>query len=173
MKISSRMTKALNDQIAMEAYASNYYLSMASWCVVTGYEGGAKLFYQQSNEERQHMLKIIQYLNKISVPAVVSQVKQPPKTFKSLESLCKIALSNEQQVTKLINKMVELAQKEKDHTTFTFLQWYVNEQVEEERRFETILQKFDVIGRDKLAINEIDKYLGSLSVVSTTSAGTA
>lgn len=68
--------------------------------------------------------------------------------------------------------MVELAQKEKDHTTFTFLQWYMNEQVEEERRFETILQKFDVIGRDKLAINEIDKYLGSLSVASTTSAGT-
>lgn len=68
MKISSRMIKALNDQIAMEAYASNYYLSMASWCEVTGYEGGAKLFYQQSNEERQHMLKIIQYLNKISVP---------------------------------------------------------------------------------------------------------
>jgi ferritin len=66
--------------------------------------------------------------------------------------------------------MVELAQKEKDHSTFTFLQWYVNEQIEEERRFETILQKFDVIGRDKLAINEIDKYLGSLPVSSTTTS---
>ena len=62
--------------------------------------------------------------------------------------------------------MAELAQKQKDHSTFGFLQWFVNEQIEEEKIFETILQKFDLIGRDKLAINEIDKSLASMVTTS-------
>jgi len=60
MKISKNMQKALNNQITLEASASNSYLSMASWCDVTGYEGGASFFYAQSEEERTHMLKFIQ-----------------------------------------------------------------------------------------------------------------
>jgi len=162
MKISSRLKKGLNDQITLEGFASNYYLSMASWCEVTGYEGAATFFYLQADEERQHMLKIVHYLNGIGVPAVISQMKQPPSTFKSLELICKTALKNEQIVTAAIHKMVEQAQKEKDHNTFDFLQWFVKEQILEEQKFETILQKFDLIGRDKLAINEIDKSLASI-----------
>jgi ferritin len=57
--------------------------------------------------------------------------------------------------------MVEITQKEKDHSTYAFLEWFVNEQVQEETKFETLLQKFDLIGRDKLAINEIDKILAT------------
>ncbi|GFN40186.1 MAG: ferritin [Marine Group I thaumarchaeote] len=163
MKISHRMTKVLNDQIAMEAYASNYYLSMGSWCEITGYEGANNFFNQHADEERQHMLKIIHYLNGLGASSIIPQVKQPPTTFKSLESICKIALKNEQAVTKSVHKMVELAQKEKDHITFDFLQWFVKEQIEEEQKFETILQKFDLIGRDKLAIYEVDKALGSIT----------
>lgn len=162
MKISKKMAKALNDQIAMEAYASNYYISMASWCEITGYEGASAFFYNQADEERIHMLKFIHHLNDIGVPAEIPSVKQPPKNLKTLESTCKIALKNEQDVTKSIHKMTEIAQKDKDHSTFTFLQWFVNEQIEEEKKFETILQKFDLIGRDKLAINEIDKVMGSM-----------
>ncbi len=165
MKISGRMTKALNDQIEMEGYASNYYLAMASWCEITGYEGAASLFYQQSDEERQHMLKIIHYLNDLGISAVIPLIRQPPKLFKSLESVCKTALKNEQNVTESIHKMTEIAQKEKDHSTFTFLQWFVNEQIEEEKKFETILQKFNLIGRDKIAINEIDKILASMATM--------
>lgn len=162
MKISSRISKSLNTQIAMEAYASNYYLSMASWCEVAGYEGASKFFYAQSDEERQHMIKIIHYLNGVGIQAVIPVVKEPAKIFKSLEAIIKIALGNEQAVTKAIHSMVEIAQKDNDHSSFNFLQWFVNEQIEEEKLFETILLKFDVIGRDKLAINEIDKYLGSI-----------
>ena len=162
MKISKKMTKALHDQIAMEAYASNYYTSMASWCELTGYEGSAEMLYQQADEERTHMLKIIRYLNEIGIPGIVPAVKQPPTSFKTLESTFKIALKNEQAVTLSFNKMVDLAQKEKDHSTFGFLQWFVNEQVEEEKKFETILQKFDLLGRDKIAIYEIDKLIRGL-----------
>ena len=69
--------------------------------------------------------------------------------------------NNEQLVTAAIHKIVEIAQKEKDHSTYAFLEWFVNEQVQEETKFETLLQKFDLIGRDKLAINEIDKLLAA------------
>jgi len=162
MKVSSKVKKALNDQIILEGNASNYYLSMASWCEITGYEGSAKFFYAQADEERQHMLKIIHHLNGIGEASIIPTIKQPPTNFKSLELIFKTALKNEQSVTAAINKMVDMAQKEKDHTTFNFLQWYVQEQIHEEAKFEIILQKFNLLGRDKLAINEIDKSLASM-----------
>ena len=155
------MKKALNDQVALEALASNSYLAMASWCEVTGYQGGADYFYAQSDEERTHMLKIVHYLNDVGATATISAIKAPVATYKSLEGLIKTALKNEQTVTKAIHKMVEITQKEKDHSTYAFLEWFVNEQVQEETKFETLLQKFDLIGRDKIAINEIDKILAS------------
>ena len=161
MRISSKMKKALNDQIGLEAAASNSYLAMASWCEVTGYKGGADYFYAQSDEEKTHMLKIIHYLNDIGATATIPAVKAPVGSYKSLEGAVKAALKNEQAVTKAIHKMVELAHKEKDHCTYAFLEWFVNEQVQEETKFETVLQKFDLLGRDKLGINEVDKFLAS------------
>ena len=161
MKISIKMKKALQDQVALEALASNSYLAMASWCEVTGYQGGSAYFYAQSDEERTHMLKIVHYLNDMGAAAAIPSIKAPSATYKSLEGLIKLALKNEQTVTKAIHKMVEIAQKEKDHSTYAFLEWFVNEQVQEETKFETILQKFDLIGRDKIAVNEIDKILAA------------
>jgi ferritin len=134
---------------------------MASWCEVTGYQGGADYFYAQSDEERTHMLKVVHYLNDVGATATISAIKAPTASYKSLEGLIKTALKNEQTVTKAIHKMVEITQKEKDHSTYAFLEWFVNEQVQEETKFETLLQKFDLIGRDKIAINEIDKILAS------------
>ena len=159
MKISPKMKKSLNDQVTLEASASSSYLAMASWCEVTGYQGAANYFYMQSDEERTHMLKIIHYLNDMGAVANISAIKAPVSSYKSLEGLIKTALKNEQTVTKAIHTMVDIAQKEKDHSTYAFLEWFVNEQVQEETKFETVLQKFDLIGRDKLAINEIDKIL--------------
>lgn len=161
------MKQSLNNQIALEADASNSYLAMASWCEVTGYEGAASYFYSQSEEERTHMLKIIHYLNDMASSSVTPATKSPLSSYKSLENLIKTALKNEQAVTAAIHKMVEISQKEKDHSTYVFLEWFVNEQVQEETKFETLLQKFDLIGRDKLAINEIDKILASQATAAT------
>ena len=161
MRISAKMKKALNGQIELESSASNSYLAMASWCEVTGYMGGATYLYAQSDEERTHMLKIIHYLNDMGATAAIPATKTPDGSFASLEDLFKIALKNEQLVTKAIHKMMEIAQQEKDHSTQVFLEWFVNEQIQEETKFETILQKFDLLGRDKLAIHEIDKLLAA------------
>ena len=159
MKLSPKMKKALNDQVALEGLASNSYLAMASWCEVTGYKGAADYFYAQSDEERTHMIKIVHFLNDMGNAATIPAIKAPTASYKSLEGLIKTALKNEQTVTTAIHKMVEITQKEKDHSTYAFLEWFVNEQVQEETKFETLLQKFDLIGRDKIAINEIDKIL--------------
>jgi ferritin len=134
---------------------------MASWCEVIGYQGAADYFYAQSDEERTHMLKIVHYLNDMGATASIPATKAPTTSYKSLEGLIKTALKNEQTVTKAIHKMVEITQKEKDHSTYAFLEWFVNEQVQEETKFETILQKFDLLGRDKLAVHEIDKILAA------------
>ena len=166
MKMSAKMKKMLNDQIGMEGYASSYYLSMASWCDTVGYEGTASFFYAQSYEERQHMLKIVLHLNSIGAAVTIPAIKQPPKDYKSLEDLCKAALGNEQAVTVAFARMAEYAQKEGDYSTFAFLQWYVNEQVQEETVLETILQKFELVGRDKLALVEIDRIIGSMATKS-------
>jgi len=96
--------------------------------------------------------------------SIIPALKAPTASYKSLEGLIKTALKNEQTVTAAIHKMVEITQKEKDHSTYAFLEWFVNEQVQEETKFETLLQKFDLIGRDKIAINEIDKILATESV---------
>lgn len=161
MKLSAKMRKALDDQISLEVAASNSYLAMASWCEVTGYEGASAYFYAQSDEERDHMLKVVHYLNDMGSPATIPSVKAPMGSYKSLEAALQTALKSEQNVTKAIHKMVEIAQKDRDHSTYAFLEWFVNEQVHEETKFETILQKFDLLGRDPLAINEIDKLLAT------------
>jgi ferritin len=166
MKVSTNMKKSLNDQVGLEASASNSYLAMASWCEVTGYEGAASYFYAQSDEERIHMLKFVHYLNDMRATATIPATKSPATSYKSLEILIKTALKNEQAVTAAIHKMVEISQKDKDHSTYAFLEWFVNEQVQEETKFETLLQKFDLIGRDKLAINEIDKILATQATAS-------
>ena len=162
MRMSAPLKKALTSQIGMEAYASNYYLAMASWCELAGYEGSASMLYRQADEERAHMNKIVRYLNMIGAGAAIPAVKQPPAAFKDLESVFKAALKSEQAVTASFNSMAAVAQKDGDHAAFAFLQWFVTEQVEEEALMETILQKFDLLGRDKIGIYEADRFVGRL-----------
>lgn len=162
MRISENVSKLLHDQIGLEGNAASYYLSVASWCKINGYDGAASFFRSQSDEERGHMLKIVQYLNDLRIHAVVPPVEAPPQNMESLEQVCKTALKNEKIVTKSIDRIIETAQKENDHRTETFLEWFVNEQIEEEDLFETVVQKFEVIGRDKLALHAIDVILDKL-----------
>jgi len=163
MKISKKILNLLHDQIAMEANASNYYLYISSWCKVNGYDGASSFFQNHSTEERDHMLKIIRYLNDLKIHTVIPSIDEPKQNTKSLEQALKNSLVNEQKVTKSIDKIYGVSQNENDNRTSIFLEWFVREQIEEEDLFESILQKFDVLGRDKLALHEIDKHLQKLS----------
>ena len=156
------MEKAINDQIAYEASATYAYVAIGSWCERTGFEGSAVFFFEQANEENTHVLKFIHYLNEAGAEAIIPGIERPQSSFTTLESTLQAGLKSEQTVTKLINNLVEIAEKEKDRATYSFLQWFVNEQVEEETLFQTILQKFEILGRDKLAVYQIDQSLAMI-----------
>jgi ferritin len=162
MRISSEIAKAINDQIAYEASGTHAYVAMGSWCERTGYDGSARFFFEQAAEENTHMLKFVHYLNNAGAEAIIPATEKPQGNFDSLESTFQAGLKNEQAVTKLINSLVEIAERQKDRATYSFLQWFVSEQIEEETLFETILQKFEIIGKDKLAIYQIDQSLVSI-----------
>lgn len=161
MKISDKVTQALNNQISLEAEAAQYYLATAGWCETAGYEGATAYFYAQSDEERMHMIKIIKFLNSLGATAKIPAVSSPQIPHKSLEDAVRVSLQNEQSVTKAIHKILALAHEKADYSALSLLEWFANEQVEEETKFEAILQKFDIIGRDGLAVAEIDKILAS------------
>ena len=112
MKISKKILNLMHDQIAMEANASNYYLYISSWCKVNGYDGASSFFQNHSTEEREHMLKIIQYLNDLKISTVIPSIVKPTQNMKSLEQVFRTSLSNEQKVTKSIDKIMELVTAE-------------------------------------------------------------
>lgn len=158
--LSPKIEKALNQQIALEAQSSFTYLAMASWADVNGYANSARFLYVQSSEEREHMLKLFNYINDAGGHALAPEVKVKNHNYKSLESLFVDTLKNEQSVTKSINDLVDLCLKEGDHSTHNFLQWYVSEQHEEEKSFRSILDLFKIIGTDGKGLYHIDKEIG-------------
>lgn len=160
--LTKKVENALNKQIEMEGYASNYYLSAASWCDSKGLEGCGQFLYAQADEERMHMMKIFNYVNDAGGHALAPEIKQPPTKFKSLLELFTAILEHEIKVTNSINSLIDLCIHEKDHSSNNFLQWYVAEQHEEERLFRTVIDKIKLIGDDPKGHYWIDKELGSL-----------
>jgi len=161
--ISKKMEATLNKQIELECYASFLYLSMASWCDKEGLEGGARFMNRQSEEERDHMLRIFHYISEIDGHAIVPAVKQPPKEFKSAKALYQQVYEHEQKVTKSINNIVALCYKENDYTTLNFLQWYVEEQREEEALMRTIMDRIKLIGDGPQSLYYIDKEIEKIN----------
>lgn len=140
-----------------------YYLAMASWCEVKGYNGVAKFLYHHSDEERMHKLKLFKYINDRGGHAVVPGLDAPPKSYDSIQSIFEIVLSHEIKVSNEINALVELCINERDYTTHNFLQWYVAEQIEEESLARNVLDKLKLIGDDKGGMYLFDRDLETLS----------
>ncbi len=155
--LENKIEQALNDQIAMEGYASFLYLSMASWCEQQGLEGTSQFFYRQSAEEHDHMMRIFRYILEMDGKAVSPEVKQPPQKFESIQKIFDDVYEHEQKVTRSISKLVELADEMDDHTTYQFLQWFVLEQREEETLVRSILDKLKIIGDGPQSLYFIDK----------------
>jgi len=160
--ISSSTEKALNRQVALEGYASAYYLSMASWCDQGGFDGSAAFLYRHSDEERMHMLKLVHHINSLGGQALSPEIAKIPHRFKSLHEIFELILKHEISVTTEINKLADTCMKQRDYTTFNFLQWYIAEQQEEESLFNRILDKFKIMGTDGKSLYLIDQYIGKL-----------
>lgn len=158
----TKIENALNEQIIKEAYASSSYLSMASWCEIKGFRGATSFFYTQSLEEREHMLKLIQFINQAGGRSVIPLINQPPKDYNSLLDTFEISLKQEEEVSRSINELVDLTLHMKDYRTNHFLKWYVTEQHEEENLFNTILNIFQIGGFGDKNLLIIDNEIGKI-----------
>lgn len=157
------MENALNTQISLEGYASFLYLSMASWCDKEGLQGCAAFMHRQSDEERQHMLRIFHYISEVDGHALAPAIAQPPHSFESVHKLFEQVYAHEQKVTASINELLSLAYKDNDHTTLNFLQWYVTEQREEEALMRGILDRIKLIGNGPMSLYYIDKEMEKIN----------
>jgi len=163
--LKEKIEAALNNQIKIEAESSQIYLAMASWAETEGLGGTSQFLYKHSDEERMHMLKLVQYVNERGGKAIIPQLSQPEKNYKSLSNLFQTLLNHEIMVSGEINNLVDICLKEKDYTTHNFMQWYVAEQIEEEALARTIMDKLNMIGSDKGGLYLFDRDIEGISVI--------
>lgn len=155
--MNDRVFKALNEQIRHEFYSSNLYLSIASYFENVPLDGMAKWFRKQAQEEHEHGMKIYNYINDRNLQVDLPAVDKPPTKFESIEKIFELALAHEQKVTHWIHQLYELAWQEKDHGTHVFLQWFITEQVEEEKNAQDNLDRVKMIGNDATGLFVIDE----------------
>ena len=156
----------MNEQIEKEGYSSNLYLAMASWAEVNGYAGTAGWLYVQADEERLHMLKLVVYVNDRGGQAVIPVIKQPPRDYKNVKELFDAVFKHEQYISASINDIVAECIAEKDYTTHNWIQWFVNEQIEEEKSVKNIIDKLALVGDGQLY--QFDRDILSLRTQGTT-----
>ena len=161
--ISEKIENLLNQQIELEAAASQFYLAMASWAEVQGYNGVSAWLFTHSDEEREHMLKLIRFVNERGGNAMIPALTSPPRSFNGITEVFDTLLQHEVKVTNEINKLVDFCLAEKDYTTHNFLQWYVAEQIEEERVARQMLDKLKLIGNDKGGMYLFDRDLETMA----------
>ncbi|MEO1258327.1 MAG: ferritin [Bacteroidota bacterium] len=157
------METALNEQIGLEGYASFLYLSMAVWCDNQGLSGCHQFLLRQSDEEREHMMKIFEYIADVDGFPLTPGINVPPRHFESVQEVFKMVYAHEQKVTKSINELIALASSENDYSTETFLQWYVTEQREEEALMRTVLDRINLIGDGPQSLYFIDKEMEAIN----------
>ena len=152
-RLSKAVEEILNKQVAKEANAAQIYLSYATWADDQGYAGVANLLFRHSQEERNHMMKVIEYIMNRGGRAKISALNAPPKDPKSLLECFENIFKHEVDNSDAIYKIVSLAQDEKDWATYNFGQWFVKEQIEEETLVMEILDMLNIAGGAK-ATNE-------------------
>jgi len=146
MILNVEVVDLLNQQIEMEMKASSKYLAMASWCDQRELRNSAKLFYDQSEEERGHAMKIFKFINDNGGSAMSPSVGEVPHEYESLRAVFEASLDAEISVTQSIHKIFKKARQVDDFTSELFIQWFVTEQAEEEEKIRDILDLLDLMG---------------------------
>ncbi len=161
--MNEKVEKILNEQIKHEEHSSRIYLAMASWCEKNGFNGASKFLYSHAEEEREHMQKLIHYINDRGGHALMEALEKPETEYKNLKGVFEKVLKHEQFITNKINKCYEVAITEKDYNTAQFLSWYIDEQVEEESTMSSILDDIKLAGEATGGLFHIDRELRDLS----------
>ena len=157
MLISKELAQAFNAQIGHEFGASMQYVAIAAHFRERHLQLLGKLFFEQAEEERQHAMKFVQYLLDTKAPLQIPAIPAPKPTFASAEEAVQAALTWEQDVTRQITALMEIAVKENDYLAQSFLQWFVDEQLEEMVKMDRLLTIIKQSGERNLLM--VEAYL--------------
>ena len=160
--LNKEVIELLNGQIWLENRASFYYLRLSAEFNNHGYSGISKFFLNQSNEEREHMIKLFEYIKEQDGVPLIPNYNFLEEDEGEFNMLCLFedSLMGEREVTKSINKILCKCKEVGDYTTENFLQWFVTEQREEENKFKEIIDNLKIIGDNTLGLYEMNKVLG-------------
>ena len=155
------MQDAINDQISNELFASYSYLSMAAWCEHKQFTGCAHWLRMQSDEERVHAMKLHDFLIARNCRVTFRAINQPDNEFESIVAVFEKALAQEQVVTEQIDSLYELAFNQKAFAALVELEWFITEQVEEEKIAREVVHKFQMVKDDPASLLDLDRELSS------------
>ena len=160
MRISSSMQKALNGQVNKELGASYLYLAMAAYFAEKNRNGFARWMRMQAMEEAKHAMKIFDFIEDRGGRVTLEAIDRPPPDFPSALAVFELARDHETKVSTGIHQLFELAGTEKDYATQAMLQWFITEQVEEEKTSAEIVETLRMIGDNASGLYMFDKELG-------------
>ncbi|MBC8589885.1 ferritin [Wansuia hejianensis] len=158
---SEKLLKALNDQMNFEYESANYYLAMAAYVADEDFDGIENFFMVQAEEERFHATKFYNYIKDIDGRATIQAMEEPKNEFTSIKDAFETALAHEKIVTSRINDLMKLAHEEGDYATISFLNWFVDEQVEEEASMKAIISKLEKIDGNTQGLFMLDSELAA------------
>jgi ferritin len=148
-RLSSTIAAALNAQMTNEAHNAQIYLSYASWASEKSYDGIANFLFRHANEERNHMMKFLEYILKRGGKVVVTAIPEPGPDPVNMNDCFERVFKSEVENTTSIYKIVDMSMAEKDWATWNFMQWFVKEQTEEETLAIDLLDKIKIAGGSK------------------------
>jgi ferritin len=157
MLISKELNAAINEEIGLEFFASHQYLAMASYFESLALKKLAAMFRKQGDEEREHAIKFVHYLDETGGTVEIPAIQAPRATFVSVEEAVKVSLDWEIEVTRRVNALMALAIEQKDYAAQDFLRWFVTEQVEEVATMDNLLKVVKAAGERSLIM--IEAYL--------------
>lgn len=165
---SQRVLDALNNQLQMEFFSEYFYISMEAYFADNNLDGFANFFNVQAREERDHAYKIFNYIGRAGGKVVLQGIEQPKTNFESPLDVFESALEHEKLISNSIHDLVDLAISEKDHTTSSFLRWFIDEQSEEEENVEKIVKKLRLLKNDPAGLLMIDQELAQRTYIPIT-----
>ena len=160
MNLSVTLEKAFNNQLNLELYSSYIYHGMEAYFATTPYEGFAKWMGLQRKEESEHADKFFNYIVDRGGKVNLQAIGEPKCDYPSPLAVFQAALKHEQLVSASIGKLYEIALTEKDYASLVFLQWFLTEQVEEEKNVSDLVTKLEIAGDNRNAIFQVDKLAG-------------
>jgi ferritin len=154
MLISKELAAAINEQVGHELQASHQYANIAAYFENLALKKLAKMFFKQSDEEREHAMKFIHYVSETGGGVAIPVVTAPKADFKSVEEAVKLSVDWEWEVTRRINNLMTMAVEQKDYLAQDFLRWFVTEQLEEISNMENLLKVVQTAGAHNMIMLE-------------------